>query len=105
MLAIDPTQLGLEFGSGAIIGALIGFTTKKLAKTIAFIIGIQLILFKILESRGILIVNWDKLSGTLSETTTLATTQTPPSWIMTILSTLSVGAGFAGGFFIGFRKG
>lgn len=105
MLAIEPTQLGIEFGSGAVIGALIGFAAKKVAKLIALLIGFQLVLFKFLESRGILIVNWDKLNGTAIDATSLSASQTPPSWLMTILSTVSVGAGFAGGFFVGFRKG
>jgi uncharacterized membrane protein (Fun14 family) len=34
-----------------------------------------------------------------------AASQTPPSWAMTILSTLSVSAGFTGGFLLGFKKG
>jgi Uncharacterized conserved protein len=102
---LDPTQLGLEFGGGAIIGGIIGFAFKKIAKVIAVLVGLELALFRFLESRNILSVDWERLSGGLIDITETATSQTPPSWVNTILSTLSVGAGFTGGFLVGFKKG
>ena len=104
-LQLDVKQLGLEFGSGAIIGAIIGFTAKKLAKLIAFIVGLELVLFKLLESRGILNVRWDRLGAAFLGAGQAAASQQPPSWLVTIVSTLSVGAGFTGGFLLGFKKG
>ncbi|MFC6872547.1 FUN14 domain-containing protein [Halobellus marinus] len=104
-LSVDPTQLGLEFGSGAVIGGIIGFAAKKLAKVIAVIVGLELALFKFLESRGILTVDWERLTSGLVKTTENAATGAPPDWISTILSTLSVSAGFTGGFLAGFKKG
>jgi uncharacterized membrane protein (Fun14 family) len=100
---INFTQLGLEVGGGAVIGAVIGFAAKKLAKVIAVIIGLELALFKFLESRGILTVDWDKLTAGLVKVGSGATEAQP--WLMSILSTLGVSAGFTGGFFLGFRKG
>jgi uncharacterized membrane protein (Fun14 family) len=100
-VGIDPQQLGLQLGSGAVIG----FAAKKIAKLIAVIIGLELALFKFLESRGILSVDWEKLSAGLLKTGQAAGNGTPPSWVSTLLSTLSVSAGFVGGFMIGFRKG
>ena len=102
---LNPTQLGLEFGSGAVIGAIIGFAFKKIAKVIAVLVGLELALFKFLESRGILTVKWDELSGGFLKAGEVAASGTPPSWVNTILSTLSVSAGFTGGFFLGFKKG
>jgi len=104
-LSLDPTQLGLEFGSGAVIGGIIGFAAKKVAKIIAVIVGLELALFKFLESRGILSVDWERLTAGFVETTQQAANGTPPNWISTILSTLSVSAGFTGGFLAGFKKG
>jgi len=104
-LNFDFRQIGLEFGGSAVIGALIGFTAKKLAKVIAFIVGLEMVLFKLLESRGVLVVNWDRIGATFVDAGEAATAQTPPSWLVTILSTLSVGAGFTGGFLLGFKKG
>jgi len=105
MVAIDPQQLGLEFGSGAVIGGLIGFTAKKVAKVVAIIVGLELALFKFLESREILTVDWGRLTAGLAGTAESAASGTPPSWVMTVLSTLSISAGFTGGFLLGFRKG
>jgi putative tricarboxylic transport membrane protein len=72
---------------------------------IAVIVGLELALFKFLESRGILTVDWERLTAGLVQASQDAATGAPPSWIMTILSTLSVGAGFTGGFLLGFKKG
>jgi uncharacterized membrane protein (Fun14 family) len=104
-LSIDPTSLGLEFGSGAVIGGIIGFAAKKVAKIIAVIVGLELALFKFLESRGILTVDWEKLTSGLVKTSQDAATGAPPSWLSSILSTLSISAGFTGGFLVGFKKG
>ena len=102
---IDPTTLGIEFGTGAGIGAIIGFAAKKVAKLIAVIVGLELALFKFLESRGILTVDWERLSGGFMKAAEAGSATTPPSWMSSILSTLSVSAGFTGGFLVGFRKG
>ena len=101
MVEIDPTTLGLEFGGGAVIGAIMGFAAKKIAKLIAVIIGLQLVVFRYLESQGILIVDWSALSAGLISTTDHA----DPTWLESLISTLSLGAGFTAGFMIGFRRG
>lgn len=100
---IDLQQLGVEFGGGILVGTFTGFAAKKLFKIIAVIIGIEVALFKFLESRGVLEVDWEKLTAGVLELG--GTSGSPPTWVMTILSTLSVSAGFVGGFLIGFRKG
>lgn len=103
-LNIDFKQLGVEAGSGAVIGGLIGFAAKKVAKIIAIIVGLELALFKFLESRGILTVDWERLSSGLVGASQEAAAGAPPSWVQTILSTLSISAGFSGGFFLGWKK-
>lgn len=105
LLDVNFQQLGLELGTGAVIGGIIGFAAKKVAKIIAVIVGLELALFKLLESRGILQVNWSKLGATFLEAGETAASGQPPSWLMSILSTLSVGAGFTGGFLLGFKRG
>ncbi|GAB3025552.1 FUN14 domain-containing protein [Natronobiforma cellulositropha] len=101
MIDIDLNALGLEFGTGAVIGLLMGFAAKKVAKLVAIIVGVQLVIFRYLESRGILIVDWDALSAGLIS----ASEHADPSYLETVISTLSVGAGFTAGFLIGFRRG
>jgi len=104
MVDINAQQLGLELGSGAVIGGIIGFAAKKVAKLIAVLVGIELALFKFLESREILSVDWEKLTGGFVEASQNAANGAPPSWVNTILSTLSISAGFTGGFMLGFRR-
>ncbi|MEF8799948.1 MAG: FUN14 domain-containing protein [Halolamina sp.] len=103
-LNIDFQQLGIEAGTGGIIGGLIGFAAKKVAKIIAVIVGIELALFKFLESRGILTVDWDQLTAGIVGASQDAAAGAPPSWVQTILSTLSISAGFSAGFFLGWKK-
>ena len=105
MVDIQLQQLGLELGSGAVIGGIIGFAAKKVAKLIAIIVGLELALFKWLESRGILTVDWERLSAGMLENAQNAATGGPPDFVMSILSTLSISAGFTGGFLVGFKKG
>ncbi|WP_324661749.1 FUN14 domain-containing protein [Haloarcula sediminis] len=106
-LDFNLQQMGLELGTGAVIGGIIGFAAKKVAKLIAVIVGLELALFKFLETRGILEVNWDAISGAAQNTTTSAgaAANQPPGWIMSLLSALPVSAGFSGGFLVGFKKG
>ncbi|MCL9817146.1 FUN14 domain-containing protein [Natronocalculus amylovorans] len=104
MIDVNVQQLGMEAGGAAIIGGLIGFAFKRIAKLIAIIIGIELAIFRFLEARGIVTVDWERLtSGAISGTD--QTTQAPPDWVWTILSTLSISAGFTIGFLIGYKQG
>ena len=96
--------VGINIGTGALIGGIIGFTAKKVAKLVAIIVGLELALFKILESRQILVVNRARVGASFLTAGEAAASQAPPSWIMTLLSTLSVSGGFAGGFLLGFKK-
>jgi len=104
MISLDPTALGLEFGGGAVIGGLIGFAAKKIAKLLAVIVGVQLMVFRYLESQGIITVDWNRLSAGVLQTQAQAQ-GAATTWIQSIISTLSVGAGFTGGFLIGFKRG
>jgi len=103
MIEIDPTTLGLEFGSGAVIGGLIGFAAKKVAKLVAVIIGVQLVIFRYLETREIIMVDWDALTRGLVASSEQAGSSA--SYLESFISMLSVGAGFTTGFLIGFHRG
>jgi len=100
---LDPTSLGIQMGGSAILGAVIGFAAKKVAKVIAILIGLELVLFKFLESRGVLSVNWDRLAGA-SQGVAESGAEAGHTMIETFISTAGIGATFAGGFFLGFKK-
>ena len=104
-MEIEIQQLGRDLGIGAVIGGIVGFTAKKMAKLIAVIIGIEIVLFRLLESRGVIQVNWEKIGNSFLEIGDVAVASTPPAWLVSIISTLSIGAGFMGGFLLGFKYG
>jgi uncharacterized membrane protein (Fun14 family) len=105
MVDINFQQMGLEVGGGALIGGIIGFAAKKVAKIVAIIVGLELALFKFLETKGILVVDWGAITGAAANSTESAVGGTPPGWITSLLSALPVSAGFTGGFLLGFKKG
>lgn len=105
MIDIDPTALGIEFGGGAAIGGIIGFAAKKLAKLLAVIVGVQLMVFRYLESQGIIMVDWNRLSAGILKTQARAQDAADIHWLQSVVSTLSIGAGFTGGFMVGFKRG
>jgi len=107
MVDVPLQQIGIEAGGGAVIGGIIGFAAKKIAKLIAVLVGLQLALFKFLETRGILQVDWSAISGVAGNATRTVgeSGQAPPSWMTSLLATLPISAGFTGGFLIGFKKG
>jgi uncharacterized membrane protein (Fun14 family) len=104
---ISFQQIGLEAGGGAVIGGVIGFAAKKIAKLIAVLIGLELALFKFLEARGVLQVNWKKITNASANVTDTAQEggSAGADYLDSLLSTLPVSAGFTGGFFLGFKKG
>lgn len=99
--------LGLEIGGGGVLGAVTGWAAKKVAKIIAFIIGLEVALFKFLETKGVLTVDWDALRGAAGNATSSGAEQAGAAsgYLHSILSVLPVGAGFTAGAYLGWKKG
>ncbi|MFC6717410.1 FUN14 domain-containing protein [Natrialbaceae archaeon GCM10025810] len=104
MVNIDPTVLGLEVGASAAVGAILGFAAKQVAKFVAIVVGVQLVVVRYLESQGILAIDWNALSAGLIDTRERAR-EVDVTVLESALSTLSVGAGFTAGFLLGFYRG
>lgn len=105
LASVDVHRLGLEAGSSAVVGGLVGYATKKLAKLLLVVVGLELGLLQVLDMHGIIDVHWTRLDefvGTLQE---VVRNGTPPPDLAAVLSPLSVGGGFAGGFGVGFKRG
>ncbi|MDL5360873.1 FUN14 domain-containing protein [Halalkalicoccus sp. NIPERK01] len=98
--AIDYHRLGAGFGGGGLFGAVCGFAAKQFAKALLLVFAAQLAVFRLLEARGILSVDWRLLA---SDVTGVAPDVS--GWLVATLSTLSVGSGFVAGFLLGYRRG
>ena len=103
-LNVDFTGLLLQMSGSGLIGLVIGFAAKKVAKIIAIIVGLQLVLFKFLETQGLITVNWGELGGVFENFATSAPGQVQ-SLVDTFVTTVGIGAGFAAGFFLGLKMG
>lgn len=91
-------------GGGIGLGFISGYIGKKVSKLIAVLIGAELVLFKWLETRGIITVDWERLTAGLISTGSSAA-QEAPSVLSSLVSTLGLGASFTAGFVLGFKKG
>lgn len=104
LASFDMHRLGLEAGSSAVIGGLVGYATKKIAKLLLVIVGLEVGLLQALDMHGIVDVHWTRLNESIGVLQEIVRNETPPPDIMAVLSPLSVGGGFAGGFAIGFKR-
>lgn len=99
--SIPVGRFAAEFGIGAVAGYVLGYATSKMAKLLAVVLAIQLAVFRFLESRGIIVVHYDRLTAGLVDAREAAE---DPGWVVPLLSTVSIAAGFAVGFVFGFKK-
>jgi uncharacterized membrane protein (Fun14 family) len=98
---------------GGIVGFLIGYALKKIAKILAVIAGVFFAAILYFESNGIMNINWDKLQSitqsTVSSLTGLITTTAGAGNSSALLPVTSLGLPLTGsaaaGFAIGFMKG
>lgn len=104
LASFDLHRLGLEVGGSAVVGGLVGYATKKIAKLLLVLVGLQLGLLQILDMHGVIEIHWERIDGSVKALEGIVNTRTPPPDILTVLSPLSMGGGFAGGFAVGFKR-
>lgn len=104
LAAFDWQQFGVETGSSAILGGIVGFATKKVAKLVLVLIGLELLLLQALEIHGVIDVKWETLNRFVGGIQDTALNENPPAGLLDVLPSLSMGGGFAGGFLVGFRQ-
>lgn len=90
-------------GGSAIVGATMGYASKKIAKVIAALVGSQFALLGYLETQGFISVNWDELNAAVDGLVTSGSSSMD-SIMNAAFATGSIGAGFTGGFALGFKK-
>jgi uncharacterized membrane protein (Fun14 family) len=106
-----PSELGMEqllmtVGSGAVLGGVLGFAAKKLLKLAAILTVLEAGLLMYLEEKGVLNVYWGDFSSLLSGSgSSGGGIASGVSNLASLAGALPIGASFAGGFFLGFKKG
>jgi uncharacterized membrane protein (Fun14 family) len=112
MVVESITANATTIGLGGVVGFLLGYALKKIAKILAFIVGLFFAAILYFESNGIMNINWDKLQGiaqsTVSSLTGLITTagNGNSSALLPITNLgLPLTGSAAAGFAFGFMKG
>lgn len=95
-------QLGIATGGSLVAGGVVGFAAKKLVKLAVAVIGAQLALFAYLDHEGVLDVHWQALDVALAAAGRHVGML--PGWLTTLGMTVPIGAGFVGGFLVGFKR-
>jgi len=95
--------LGAQMGGSALLGGVIGFAAKKVAKIIAVIVGLELVILKFLESRGVLQVDWSALTNA-TDGGGQTIRRGGQTLVEAFVSSAGIGASFAAGFAIGFKR-
>lgn len=105
LATIEWQQLGMEFGSSAVLGGIIGFAVKKVAKLVLILIGLEILVLKILEIYGIIDVHWEGINSFVATIRRIFREADPVPRLPSVLPSLSIGGGFTGGFVAGFKRG
>lgn len=104
LASFEWQQFGLEVGSSAVVGAVVGFAMKKVAKIMLVVTGIVLALLIALEAHDVIKVYWDTIDDLVVSLEELVHNGNPSPEIMNVVTSLAIGGGFAGGFLIGFKR-
>lgn len=107
MVEFNSLALGLEVGSGGILGAIAGYAAKKIIKLAMVIVGLIVLGLKYLETRGIITVNWSKVGGLFPDVSSASGEAAAAGTDLagTFASMLPFGGSFAVGFMLGMKKG
>ncbi|AGY58728.1 FUN14 domain-containing protein [Gloeobacter kilaueensis] len=89
----------MQLGAGVLSGLAVGFTLRKIALFVLFIVGFGLLFVFGLTQLRIATVNWSALDGLLQQAA--HSLQEPTSRLVHQISL--TGAGFAGGVLLGWR--
>jgi len=97
------TPIIFQLGAGGIAGFVVGYALKKLAKIVAFILGLFFIVLLYLGFTGIINVNYGKLIEAIEGF--MRSVVGASSWITTVIAVLPFAATFAVGFAVGLKVG
>lgn len=101
-MTVELHQLGVEVGAGGLLGLLVGYASKKLAKLVAILAGLHLAFLAFLQTEGVVSVQWGTLARVAAE---IEGAYRVPDYLLGVIGVVPLGAGFATGLLIGFKKG
>jgi uncharacterized membrane protein (Fun14 family) len=97
------TGLVAQIGVGGILGFLVGYALKKVAKLLMVLAGILVMVLAYLGLRGVITVNFEALESLISSGISSG------SWLVqvavSILTAIPFAGSFLAGFLLGLRKG
>jgi uncharacterized membrane protein (Fun14 family) len=94
-----------QLGFGGLTGAVAGYAAKKVTKWVAIALGLIFILLQLLAYKGFIAINWGEI-GSAAQPHLVEGGRSTLSAIWRVLThNLPFGAAFAGGFWLGFKKG
>lgn len=102
-MPIDFGQIGIQAGSGVVVGAVVGYAAKKVVKIFAMLIGVQIAVLAYLESKRVVSVDWTQLQSI--KPIQLSNQGGILAVFTDFISIIPVGGGFAAGALVGFKKG
>ncbi|ABR56458.1 FUN14 domain-containing protein [Methanococcus aeolicus] len=100
---MDIMQFVPDLGTGAIAGVVIGWGLKKAIKLVIALISLYFLSLAYLANLGVISINKDALLGMVGNMGSSVITY--GNQMVGLIHSLSLGAGFAGGLAIGFKKG
>lgn len=100
---IGMEQFGVTVGSGAVLGGVLGYTAKKLLKLAVVLAVLEVGVLAFLERNGVLDVYWNDFGSLLAGVD--GSSEPGMSKLASLAGALPIGASFAGGFLLGFKKG
>lgn len=98
----DVKYFFLTLGIGGAAGWAVGFTTKKLAKIVAVILGLVFISVQYLAYKSYITVDWEKIKAAVPNA---QLQDTAGSFLHIVTYNLPFAGSFLLGFWAGFRKG
>lgn len=97
------TPLVFQLGAGGVAGFMVGYALKKLAKIVAFILGLFFIALLYLGYTGIINVNYGKLIEAIEGL--MRSVVGASGWITAVIAVLPFAATFTVGFGLGLKIG
>lgn len=99
-MEVDPSVVLVQAGSGFVIGVLLGWSIRKLAKALLMVIGLYLASLVFVASLGWIVICWDKVASSIGWIFALLTGRSE-TVIESLIATSPLGLALASGFIVG----